>query len=333
MSWGKTPRRTKRGGKPGKRHTRRVHRPGKPRPGGATDVVNAPRIIETRDIKIEDIVFRDRLRPVRPENVPKLAESLKTLGQTRAITVRSDPEHDGKFIGIAGDTLFEAAASLNWPHVRADIMKCTELEARLWEALENLCRTELTALEEAEHQAEFVRLIAERDSVSRQNVAKPQGGRPEGVIAKVARELALKGKTQQARRKAIERGLKIAAIGSEAKVAVRKAGLDDNKSALREIAKVETAEEQLQKVQELVDREAKKAAKRSHVKLGAKAKCDTDDSTSQSAHPNDIISAELKTHCSREFKKAWAQAPTKVKRRFLREVLKWEGGKPLSEKY
>jgi ParB/RepB/Spo0J family partition protein len=298
-------------------------------------LVGAPRIVATRDIRIEDIAYRDRLRPVRPENVAKLAESLKTLGtQTRSISVRPDPERDGKFLIIAGATLFEAAKSLNWTHIRADIMECTEVEARLWEAMENLYRTELTVLEQAEHQAECVRLIVEREAVSRQNVAKPKGGRPEGAIAKAAHELPMKGRTQQARRKAIERGLKIAAISSEAKVAVTKAGLDDNRSALREIAKVKTSEGQLKKVREFIGRQAKGAGKRNRVKKGAQAKGGTDDSTSQRAqrHPDDVISAELKTHCSREFKKTWAEAPTKVKRQFLREVLKWEGGKPLADK-
>jgi ParB/RepB/Spo0J family partition protein len=286
--------------------------------------VRGPRIIETRDIPIEDIVFRDRLRPPQPENVAKLAESLKTLGQTRGITVRPNPEQDGKFIGIAGDTLFEAAKSLKWTRIRADIMQCTEVEARLWEAMEDLYRGELTALQEAEHQAECVRRIVE---ISRQNVAKRKVGRPKGAIEKAARDLPMKGKTQQARRKAIERGLKIAAISSEAKVAVTKAGLDDNRSGLREIAKIENAEEQLQKVQEIIKRQAKKQAKRDQVKKAVKAK------RSQPAqrHPDDVILKELKTYCRPELKKTWAQASTKVKRRFLREVLKWEGGKPLQK--
>jgi ParB/RepB/Spo0J family partition protein len=267
----------------------------------------------------------------RAENVAKLAESLKTLRQTRAITVRPDPEHDGKFRGIAGATLFEAAKSLGWTHIRADIMECTEAEAWLWEAMENLYRAELTALEEAEHQAECVRRIVE---ISRQNVAKRKVGRPEGAIAKAARDLPMKGKTQQARRKAIERGLKIAAISSEAKVAVTKAGLDDNRSALHEIAKIENAEEQLQKVQEIIKRQAKKQAKRDHVKKGGKAKADADKAGSRPTqrHPDDVVLAELKTYCRPELKKTWAQASTKIKRRFLREVLQWEGGKPLADK-
>lgn len=110
--------------------------------------------------------------------------------------------------------------------------------------------------------------------------------------------------------------------------------LDDNRSALREIAKIENAEEQLQKVQEIIKRQAKKQAKRDHVKKAGKAKADADKAGSRPAqrHPDDVILAELKTYCRPEFKKTWAEATTKVKRGFLREVLQWEGGKPLSEK-
>ena len=50
--------------------------------------------------------------------------------------------------------------------------------------------------------------------------------------------------------------------------------LDDNRSALREIAKVQTPEGQLNKVQEIVEREAKKPAKRNHVKKAAKTNVD-----------------------------------------------------------
>jgi hypothetical protein len=45
-----------------------------------------PHVLATRDIKIKDILIGQRLRPVRPENVVKLAESLKQ-GQYRAITI------------------------------------------------------------------------------------------------------------------------------------------------------------------------------------------------------------------------------------------------------
>ena len=49
------------------------------------------RVLATRDIKIEDAIIGKRFRPPRDEDVAQLAESLKTLGQLRAITVRKDP--------------------------------------------------------------------------------------------------------------------------------------------------------------------------------------------------------------------------------------------------
>jgi ParB-like chromosome segregation protein Spo0J len=300
---------------------------------GGAQIRPAP-IVATRDIRLEDIVFRDRLRAVRAENVASLAESLKTLGQTRAITVRPDPEHDDKFIGIAGDTLFEAAKSFDWTHIRADIMKCNEVDARLWEAMENLYRAKLTALEEAVHQAECVRLIAERETVSRQNVAKPKGGRPEDAIAKAARALPIKGKTQQARRKAIERGIKIAAMSFAAKVAATEAGLDDNRSALREIAKVQSPEGQLETVHEIAERQAKKQANRVNKRKAPKHDyLDLAESNGPSkGHRDDVIFAELKSECPRTFLRTWAEARTKVRRRFLRKILKWGGGGPLADK-
>jgi hypothetical protein len=55
-------------------------------------------------------------------------------------------------------------------------------------------------------------------------------------------------------------------MSPKAEAAVGEAGLDDNPSALREIAKEETAEAQLEKIAEIVKRNAKKKAKRSSVK-------------------------------------------------------------------
>jgi ParB family chromosome partitioning protein len=284
--------------------------------GGAQ--VRGPRIVATRDIKIKDIVFRDRLRPVRPENVAKLAESLKTLGQTRAITVRPDPERDGKFSGIAGDTLIEAAKSLNWTRIRADIMECTEVEARLWEAMENLYRAELTALEEAEHHTECVRLIVEREAVSRQNVAKRKGGRPEGAIAKAARELPIKGKTQQARRKAIERGVKIGGIASDAKVAIRQAGLDDDQSVLFKVAKEDTAEDQLVKIKEIVRR---KTLPKGKVRVRKKGSARVASASSLSAEDKAVLARLMEMwNDARELKNGLAKASSAVQGRFVEEI-------------
>jgi ParB/RepB/Spo0J family partition protein len=207
------------------------------------------------------LVIGKRFRPPQDENVAKLVESLKILEQPRAITVREDPHDDGKYIVVAGATLVEAAKKLNWPTVRADIVKCTKAQARLWEIAENLYRTNLTAMEESKHIAEWLRLVSERE----QDVLKSKIGRPEGAITKAARELPIKGKTQQARRKRLERGLKIGSrISAEVEAAAKEAGLDDKSSALYKIANEDTATAQLKKVRELARRksQAKSSAHR-----------------------------------------------------------------------
>ena len=49
-------------------------------------------------------------------------------------------------------------------------------------------------------------------------------------------------------------------------------------------------------------------------------------------HPDDVIFAEMKSETSPNFRRTWAEALTRkdVCRGFLREGLKWEGGRPLS---
>jgi hypothetical protein len=88
-------------------------------------------------------------------------------------------------------------------------------------------------------------------------------GRPEGGKALSARELFIPGDSVEARRKVIERALKIDGIAAEAKAAARKAGLDDNQSALLEIANQKTPAAQLKKVREFKDRYTKPRRKRS----------------------------------------------------------------------
>jgi hypothetical protein len=96
-----------------------------------------------------------------------------------------------------------------------------EIAARL---TENLHRAELTELEWSEHVAEWKRLAEQKEveGISGQNVQKiakdgTARGRPEGGTAKAARDLPIPGPTEDARRKQVERAVKIAGIAPEAK--------------------------------------------------------------------------------------------------------------------
>jgi hypothetical protein len=88
---------------------------------------------------------------------------------------------------------------------------------------------------------------------------------------------------------------------------------------------------QVEKIAEIVKRNAKQRTKRSRVKKN-KAKADvSEEKKPAQKHPDEVIFAELKSETSPNFRRTWAEAPTKVQRRYLREVLNWEGGKPLAE--
>jgi hypothetical protein len=87
-------------------------------------------------------------------------------------------------------------------------------------------------------------------------VQKSKAGRPKGGVARAARELPVPGNSFDARRKFIERALKVDGILPEAKSAVRDAVLDDVQSALLEIASERSIEAQLAKVKEIALRRA-----------------------------------------------------------------------------
>jgi hypothetical protein len=99
---------------------------------------------------------------------------------------------------------------------------------------------------------------------------------------------------------------------------------------LSEIAREKTPEAQVNKIEEIVKRKAKpQAAKRDRVNKKAQAQKPEEKAPAKKP-PDNVVFAELKSECPANFRGTWAVASTKVRRRFLREILKWEGGKPVS---
>jgi ParB family chromosome partitioning protein len=186
-------------------------------------------------ISIADIIVGRRLRALEQEVVLVLAESMKT------ISVRRTPQG---YELVAGLHRFEAARQLGWPEISAVIAVGSDADACKWQIAENLHRAELTALERAEHIAEWVRLTEKE--VSAQVAPKPQGGRPESGIRAAARELGIE-------RTDAQRSIKIASIIPEAKEAARKARIDKIQSKLLAVA-AQPPEQQPEKVIELAKR-------------------------------------------------------------------------------
>src|SRR5581483_2055612 len=85
-----------------------------------------------------------------------------------------------------------------------------EVDERMAQIEKILDHAAMSHLEKCELVAEWVHYA--EAAVSGHLVQKPQGGRPEGGIARASRALAVPGKTIEARRKFVERAVRIAGI-------------------------------------------------------------------------------------------------------------------------
>ncbi len=145
----------------------------------------AVRVIEVRDIKITDIVVDPNHRPLIPEKVSEIAESMAEIRQMNPITVT--PRKDGKFDLVSGNHRREAAETLGWTQIRAQIVEGEKTEVRLWAIADDLHRAGLTVLQEAERTAEWCAPSKpEREFIDK----KPQILRPVDQRARSRRQLA-----------------------------------------------------------------------------------------------------------------------------------------------
>jgi ParB-like nuclease domain len=201
---------------------------------------------------LDEIIVGDRLRKtINHDVVHELMASIQNLGLRQPPTVRIEVDEEGceDVILVAGLHRIEACKRLGVKVIDCVEFKGSETEARKWEIAENLHRAELTVQERAEHIAEWVRLVA---SPNGQNVHSEL---QRGAVAKAVRELPLHGGTEDAKRKEIERAVKIAAIAPEAKAAAAAAGLNNSQTALLTVAQA-APEQQARVVEELAARKA-----------------------------------------------------------------------------
>jgi hypothetical protein len=138
-----------------------------------------------------------------------------------------------------------------------------EVDVRMAEIDEILRHAAMRHLEKCVLAAEWVHHAEAKISVFGQPVHKPEGGRPEGGLTRAARELCVPGPTPAARRKYLDRAIKITEIWPEAKSAAEAVGLDDIQSALLAIAHEHSLEAQLAKVHEIAARKAQPRRKSS----------------------------------------------------------------------
>lgn len=149
------------------------------RPAGERDGV---RKIPLADIRPNSMQPR---KEFREENLADLEASLKVNGLIQPITVRPAPTGNG-FEIITGERRYRAAKRLNWSEIPAIVREVNDKEALTLALVENLQRTDLNPIEEAEG---YQQLMAQY-SLTQQETADIVG-KDRSTVANMLRLLAL----------------------------------------------------------------------------------------------------------------------------------------------
>ena len=164
-----------------------------------------------------------------------LSDAHRIAPGSSAVTLVGN-ENDNHAVGFEATEQHKSSETDRACH---DDARRTEIEA----TFKN--RYQLSALEEAELIAEYVRILDRQISGQDVQIKPATGmsestvGRPEGGIARAARILCIPGDTDEGRRKRIERAIRIDQLCSAAKDAARKLQLAANQSALLKAAKAD----------------------------------------------------------------------------------------------
>lgn len=216
-------------------------------------------------MKISEIKIRDNRRKADEAKVYFLSESIQEIGLQNPITVRPD----GYLIG--GLHRLEAYRLLGYEEIPVTVVDLDDLRTELAELDENLIRNEGTALDRAEWMARRKVIYLELYPETKQGVA---GGKASGESRRTndnmsfvqdEKESANSFTKDAAARtgvsaKTVEREVKIGeALSEEVKHKIRGTWLEDAKTALLEISRL-NSQEQLLCVEWLLDKKDKKVS-------------------------------------------------------------------------
>ena len=163
----------------------------------SSDAPQSPPASDLKTVRVADIA-PNRFQPRRVFSEPELAEleaSLKSTGLLQPITVRS--RAGGGWELVAGERRLRAASRLGWTEIPAVVHEFDDQQMLTLALVENLQRSDLNALEEAEG---YQRLI-EEFKLTQQQVADAVG-KDRTTVTNLLRVLAL----PQAVRLMVEQG-------------------------------------------------------------------------------------------------------------------------------
>ena len=200
-------------------------------------------------VDVEHVVIPEGRRPANPETIKQLAASINAIGLCHPITVR---KFGDKYTLVAGLHRLKAFEKLGKEWIPAQVSSMSIRDAEMIEIAENLHRADLTSVERSELTARWIELADDKLS----QLATVSGGRGnEGGIRAASRDLGID-------KDEAHRAVKIASISERAKAVAREAHLDDNQSALLEVARAPEAE-QVSVIERIRDAGSVAAARRS----------------------------------------------------------------------
>jgi hypothetical protein len=227
-------------------------RKGAKKPKAKSKHKSAPKVVppsyKVVYIAVDDIKVAGQRRQVNPEKVGELKDSIAKLGLRTPLTIR--PLKGGEKRLITGLHRLEAVKALGLKKVPCVYIRGGPRVAELWEISENLHRSGLTTLEENMLIARWLKLTSAGQTISAQNGQKKGPGRPTGGHSAAARALPGKG-TETAKRKKIERAVKIAEINPDALQAAIDAGFADSQKKLLQIADQKGKAAQFKRIEQL----------------------------------------------------------------------------------
>lgn len=265
-----------------------------------------PTLMSQNRVRLDDIVIRDRLRPVSAAGVAALVASINETGVMKdAIHVRK--KKDGKLHLVAGGHRVAAARELGWQDIEAKVWTdVTDDWARLMEIDDNLAGAEMTALDNAVFLARrkevYERLHPEAKAVMGAALAAKRWSSDASDIVSFASATAEKfGISKRHVERMIAAGSKLDPHDiHQLRHAPRPVTLKD----LGEIAKIQEAPDRYDVVKALAEGRAKSAAEaRRALKPGPLTP------------PKDLVEDQFKALLN-----AWNRAGAASRKRFLLEM-------------
>ena len=197
-------------------------------------------------IGIGDIDLSHAIRPYNASVVAELAQSIRAIGLQTPLTCIL---RDGQHVLVSGRNRLEALRVIGCEQAPVRVVDFDDIDAELWRLSENLHRAELTKLEYDRQIVRYAELLKAKQAGERVTPLPPQQQcQPEvDKVRQVAAVSGGRGNTggyREAARdlnipeRAVRRAYQTASLSPEAQDAAVETGLDDNRSALLEAAKV-----------------------------------------------------------------------------------------------